>query len=295
MKSQYFNPQILSQLPSLEFKAKYIVEGLLSGLHRSPYFGFNVEFSEYRAYTPGDDIKFIDWKVYAKSDKFYIRQFEEETNMRVYVLLDASASMNFTSHGMTKWQYACLLSATFSYLLLRQQDSVSFFLFNKTIQKNLPPRNAMSQFKNITTLLENTKPDAETTIVQTLHTLAERVKKRSVFVLVSDLFDDREKVILGLKHLHHRKHEVLVFHVVDRAEENLPYDSMTAFVDAETKEKISVMPSVVRAQYKKAFEDMIYFYKQQCFTMGMDYKMFHTQNPLTEEILSYLSSRTTKR
>lgn len=294
MKSQYFNPQILSQLPSLEFKAKYIVEGLLSGLHRSPYFGFNVEFSEYRAYTPGDDTKFIDWKVYAKSDKFYIRQFEEETNMRVYILLDASASMNFTSHTATKWQYACLLASTFSYLLLKQQDAVSLLLFQKGAQKNLPPRSHLSQFTNIITLLENSVPEGGTDIVSALHTMADRIKKRSVFILISDFFDEKEKVVLGLKHLHHKRHEIIAFHILDKAEAELPYDAMTAFVDSETREKISAMPTLIRSQYKKAFEELSLFYKQHCFNLGIGYKMFFTQNPLEQELLEFLSSRRVK-
>ncbi|MDZ7815481.1 MAG: DUF58 domain-containing protein [Planctomycetota bacterium] len=229
------------------------MEGFISGLHRSPYKGFSVEFAEYREYMPGDDLKHFDWKVYARCEKAYIKQYQEETNLRVHVLLDCSASTKFKSGELSKFDYGAFLSASIAYLAIRQQDSCGLTLFDDNIRTRIPPKSSPLHLKNILTILENVEPTEKTDIADTLHKLCPvRLSNAGLIALISDLFDDPEAIMKGLHHFRHKRHEVILFHLMDPAEIDFPYEDMTEFRgDLETSEKVNVNPTVVREAYIK--------------------------------------------
>ena len=200
---KYLNPEVVSRLSSIELKARLVVEGFIVGLHRSPYHGFSVEFAEHRQYMPGDDFKHIDWKVYGKSDRFFIKQFEEETNLKAYILLDASNSMGFKSGEITKLEYGSYLAASLSYLMLRQQDAPGLLVYDETIRSYIPPKGARSHINPILKQLNKTLPSNKTDAAVAFHELADRIKRRGLIIVISDFLDDPEKMLLGLKHFRH--------------------------------------------------------------------------------------------
>ncbi|MBN1561396.1 DUF58 domain-containing protein, partial [candidate division KSB1 bacterium] len=212
---RYLQPQTASKLANLNLVARLVVEGFITGLHKSPYHGFSVEFAEHRQYMPGDEIKHIDWKVYAKTDRHFIKQFEEETNLKSYMLLDSSASMGYTSHALSKLEYSSYLVAALSYLMLKQRDSVGLVTFDEKIRTFMPPRSVKSYLTLILKELHKTTSHERTNVAATLHQMAERIHRRGLIILFSDLLDNPQKVMSGLKHFRHKKHEVIVFHILD--------------------------------------------------------------------------------
>jgi len=213
---KYLIPEVLAKLKQIDLKAKLVVEGFLTGLHRSPYKGFSQEFAEYRVYMPGDEPKRIDWKVYAKTDRFFIREYEEETNLKAYILLDASGSMGYTSNKVTKLEYASYLAASLAYLLIKQRDSVGLITFTSKLDDYVPPRSSPSHLPVLLKKIDKIKPGGDTNLANTFHQLAEKIKRRGLVIILSDLFDDKDRVLSALRHFRHKKHEVLVFNILDK-------------------------------------------------------------------------------
>ena len=292
---KYFNPKVLSRVAALELKARQVVEGIVTGLHKSPYHGISVEFAEHREYVQGDEIKHIDWRVYARSDRFFIKQYEEETNMRCYIFLDTSESMLYCSKKTTKLEYASLLAASISYLLLQQRDSCGLVTFDDKVNSYLPPRNNPKHFRLILRELEIAKPGLKTDISTVFHDLAERIKKRGLVIIVSDFFSDIEKTLLGLAHLKHKKHEVIVFHVLDRAEATFPFTDMTLFKGLEQKGDILAEAWSLKQGYLENFRKFEEEIKKGCRSKKIDYVQMLTDEPLDLKLSKYLTTRIGRR
>ena len=214
-KRKYLQPETAAKLQNMALRARLVVEGYIIGMHKSPYHGFSVEFAEHRAYGPGDEIRHIDWKLYGKTDRFYTKRYEEETNLQSHILLDISNSMNYSSGKLTKLEYGSYLTAALSYLMLHQQDGVGLGLFHHKLESLLPPRATQSHLNSVFTQLENITPGQDTNLGSVLHEMAERIKKRGLTIIISDLMDDMDLIINGLKHFRHQKQEMIVFHIID--------------------------------------------------------------------------------
>ena len=287
----FLDPAVVARLGTLELKARTIVEGFLSGLHRSPFKGFSVEFAEYRQYIPGDDLSTIDWKVYARSDRHYVKKYEDETNLDCHLMIDVSGSMAYGSHGITKFEYAACLAASLAYLMNRQRDGVGLTAFDDRIVGTLPASARAGHLRSILLTLDRLKIGRETNVSKPLHQLADSLSKRGMVVLISDLLDDPELVIRGLKHFQFRGTDVIVFHVLDPDEIEFPFDRATRFEDLETDEEIMAVPGVVRSHYLKAIGNLIDRYKRELGAAGIDYMLLSTSTPLEMALLSYLSTR----
>ena len=292
-ETSYLDFDVLSRIDNMQLLARVVVEGFLLGLHRSPYRGFYVEFAEYRQYSPGDEIKHIDWKVYGKTDRYYIKQFEEETNLTCYILLDASASMGYRSRegGLSKLQYGCYLTACLSYFMMRQRDAAGLTIFDDDIRTILPPRRRQTHMKHILAALEGCEPGGETNIAGPMHHLAEGLKRRGLIVLISDLMDDPDAVLGALQHFRFQGHDLLVFQILDDAELTFPFDTMTEFTDVETREKALVSPEGIRATYLRELRSFLSRYEKGCADVKADYKLFDTKRPLELALSEYLFRR----
>lgn len=288
---EFLDPAVLARLGTLDLKARTVVEGFLSGLHRSPFKGFSVEFAEYRQYIHGDDLSTIDWKVFARSDRHYVKKFEEETNLRCHVLLDISASMGYGSHGITKYEYAQCLAASLGYLMNRQRDAVGLAAFDDEIRTMLPASARPGHLRALLLTLEQLRLGNQTNVSKPLHQLADTLTKRGMVVLISDLLDDPERVIRGLKDFRFRGTDVIVFHVLDPDELTFPFERATRFEDLETREEVMAVPSVARAQYLKGIGDLVDRYKRELGSAGIDYLQLSTAEPLEMALLAYLSTR----
>jgi uncharacterized protein (DUF58 family) len=292
-KSRYLDFDVLARISNMQFLAKTIVEGFILGLHRSPYRGFSVEFAEYRQYSPGDEIRHIDWKVYAKTDRYYVKQFEEETNLSCYVVLDASGSMAYKSEeeGVSKLEYASYMAACLAYFMMRQRDATGLAVFDNKVRTLLPPRMRQSHMQHILSELEDLKPGGETDVAGPLHDLAEGLKRRGLIVVISDLLDDPERVLSALQHFRFQGHDIVVFQVMDKAELSFPFGSMTEFTDLETGEKTLVSPEGMRPVYMEELRRFLTFYEKGCADVKADYKLFNTVTPLELSLSEYLYKR----
>ena len=288
---QFLDPAVVARLATLELKARTVVEGFLSGLHRSPFKGFSVEFAEYRQYIPGDDLSTIDWKVYARSDRHYVKKFEEETNLNCYVMLDISGSMAYGSRGLSKYEYGQCLAASLAYLMNRQRDAVGLAAFDERIVTMLPASARPGHLSAMLVTLDRLALGTETNVSKPLHQLADTLSKRGMVVLISDLLDDPERVIRGLKHFRFRGTDVIVFHVLDPDELQFPFERATRFEDMETRDEVMAVPVVVREHYLKAIGGLIERYKQELGAAGIDYQLLTTDQPLELALLAYLSTR----
>lgn len=288
---RFLLPDVVSRLGSLDLKARLVVEGFLTGLHRSPYHGFSVEFAEHRQYMPGDELKRIDWNVYARSDKFFIKEFEEETNLKAYILLDSSRSMGYHSNGMQKIEYTSYLAASLSYLLLKQQDAVGLVIFDDKIRTYIPPRSIKTHLNVILKSLDGIDVGEKTNLSATFHELAEKIKRRGLIIVLSDLFDEIQSVLGGLKHFRHKKHEVLVFHILDHAEMEFPFQEETVFRDMETGEILQISPTEIRNEYREHIEIFSKTYKRECNEHHIDYILLNTKTPFDKALFAYLSKR----
>ena len=288
---QFLDPAVVARLGTLELKARTIVEGFLSGLHRSPFKGFSVEFAEYRQYMPGDDLSTIDWKVYARSDRHYVKKFEEETNLDCHVMVDISGSMAYGSRGMTKHEYALCLAASLGYLMNRQRDAVGLTAFDEQIVTMLPASSRPGHLRAFLLTLDRLRLGKETNVSKPLHQLADSLTKRGMVVLISDLLDDPERVIRGLKHFQFRGTDVIVFQILDPDELEFPFERATRFEDLETAEEVMAVPAVVREHYLKAMGGLIERYKRELGGCGIDYHLLSTAEPLEMALLAYLSTR----
>lgn len=290
---RYLEPEALARMKNLSMVARGVVEGSISGLHSSPYKGFSVEFAEHREYTAGDDPRHLDYKMLARTDRLYIKQYEEETNMRVQILLDTSASMGYRHESkITKLQYGSYLTAILAYLMTRQQDSVGLTTFDTQIGLDMPARSSPRHFNEMMQRLEAVEPGEETDIASILHLLANRFKKRCLIVVISDLYDEPDDVMRALHHFRHRKHEVIVFNVFDKAEVEFPFTDTIAFHDLETDEKIQIDPAYVRDAYREQINEFIEGYRRSCTESNIDYVMTDTSVPYDFMLSKYVAKRT---
>ena len=288
---KYLDPAVISRLKGMDIKARLVVEGFVSGLHRGPYKGFSVEFAEHRQYMPGDPIRYIDWKVFGKTDRFYIKEYEEETNLRAYVILDASGSMGYSSARITKLEYACYLAASLTYLMLKQQDSVGLLTFDTKPRRYIPPRSVRHHLHVILKELSNLTASQETDLGLCLRELAQRVKRRGLIILISDLLDDEDRVVRGLKLFRHRKHEVIVFHVLDPYEINFPFEHEVILRDLETGEEVPAVPWEIGREYRKRVSDWIDRYRTVLRQSNIDYVPLSTSTSFDVALFSYLEKR----
>jgi uncharacterized protein (DUF58 family) len=289
---RFLDPAVLARLGTLELKARTVVEGFLTGLHRSPYKGFSVEFAEFRQYIPGDAPSSIDWKVYARSDRYYVKKFEEETNLDCRLLLDVSASMGYGSRGVTKLEYASMLAASLAYLMNRQRDAVGLTTFDETIVTMLPPSARPGHLRSILVALDRVVLGSRTDVSRPLHMLADSIGKRGLVVLISDLLDDPERVVEGLRHFRFKGTDVIVLHVIDPAELTFPFERASRFRGMEGEDELMAVPSVVREHYLEELGTALETYKRELGSAGIDYRLIDTSEPLEFALLSYLSSRT---
>lgn len=290
---KFLDPQTLARLQGLELRARHIVEGYVSGVHRSPYHGFSIEFAEHREYVPGDDLRYVDWKVFGKTDKVYLKQFEEETNLVSYMLLDTSESMRYKSDGvpLSKLEYAQCIAASLSYLILQQQDSVGLATFDKELRALVRASSHPSHLKQLLHVMEETVPERKTAAGPIFHDLAERLKKRGIVLVLSDLFDDVPSMMAGLKHFRHRRHEVVVFHVLDPAELDFPFRQVTLFKGLEQLPDVLTDARALRKAYLQEFNQFLHQVKQGCRQHRIDYVLLRTDQPLDVALSSYLASR----
>jgi uncharacterized protein (DUF58 family) len=287
----FLDPAVVARLGTLELKARTIVEGFLSGLHRSPFKGFSVEFAEYRQYIPGDDLSTIDWKVYARSDRYFVKKFEEETNLDCHLLLDVSGSMGYGSHGMSKFEYGACLAASLGYLMNRQRDAVGLTAFDENIVAMLPASSRPGHLRSVLVTLERLTTAHQTNVAKPLHQLADTLTKRGLVVLISDLLDNPDEIIRGLKHFQFRGIDVIVFHVLDADELEFPFDRASRFEDLETSEEITAHPGAVREHYLRQINTLIDRYRRELGASGIDYQLLNTRHPLELALMSYLSTR----
>lgn len=290
---KYLNPQTLAHLQGLDLKARLIVEGFVAGLHKSPYHGFSVEFAQHREYVPGDDLRYVDWKVFGKSDRFYLKQFEEETNFACWLLLDTSESMRYRSDAaaMSKLEYAQCVAAALTYLILQQQDAVGIATFDTAIRHFLAASGQPSHLKQVCQVLDVSPAVGETSMGPIFHELAERVRKRGLIVILSDLFDDLDSLLLGLKHFRHRRHEVIVLQVIDPAEQDFPFEEPTLFRGLENFPEQATEPRSLRAAYRREFDQFLFDIRHACRDLHMDYTLLRTDAPLDGALRGFLTGR----
>ena len=294
----YLQPDVVSKLSNIELLARLVVEGFITGLHKSPYHGFSVEFAEHRQYMPGDEIRRVDWRVYGKTDRFYVKQFEEETNLKSYIVIDTSASMRFASamdkkgtKRIPKIAYASYIAASLSYLMIQQRDAVGLMLYDSTVRTIIPPHATKQHLRRVLIELEKIAPSQSTNSAAALHQLAERISRRGLVVVLSDLFDDPAKVVAALKHFRHSHHEVLVMHVLDPMERTFAFGNDAIFKDIETGESLSTQPYHVQRAYQKTMNEFIELYKKECRENMIDYVLLDTSTPFDVALLNYLNKR----
>jgi uncharacterized protein (DUF58 family) len=287
------DPAVVASLAHLDVRARLVVEGFIAGMHRSPFHGFSVEFAEHRPYMPGDPLKNLDWKVWARSDRLLVKQYTEETNLRCHLLLDLSGSMGFKSSRavMSKLEYAQSLSAALAYLMLQQQDAVGALLFADRPLRYIPARATRSHLDVLLKAVGEAKPMGKTRLGPALHELAERIKRRGLIVLCSDLMDTPADVLLGLQHFRHRHHEVVVFHVLDPAEVDFPYTDTATFVDLESGDRLTTEPWEIAKRYRERLTAWTEHYRRACRENLIDYVQIDTRTPFDQALLAYLEKR----
>ena len=291
---KYLDPKVLSKITRLDLQARLVVEGFISGLHRSPFHGFSVEFASHREYVPGDDIKHIDWKVHAKTDRYFIKQYEEETNLKATFLLDASESMHYGQRkgdGMTKYQYAASVAASLAFLLLQQQDAVGLAIFDETLRSYLPASSNPNYIKSVVHAMDIQEPKKKTSLEGICHTIAEKVSRRGLVCLVSDLFADVDGIVRGLQHFRHYDHEVMVLHIMDADELNFPFQGNTMFRGLEETGRLTIEPRALREGYLEAVDNFCRDVKRKCVAGRVDYKLISTDDHLDAALLAFLAAR----
>lgn len=285
------DPHFVSKLARLDLRARLVVEGFLTGLHKSPYHGFSVEFAEHRQYMPGDPLRHLDWKVLAKSDRKYLKQYEEETNLRATLLVDTSASMSYSSHALTKLDYARQLAASLAYLMLRQKDAVGMFAFASGRGELIPPRSTPGHLKQLLVSLDRLRPAGGTDFAASLHALAERVKQRGLIIVLSDLLDDPERIASAIHHFRHRKHDVLVFHILDPQEIAFFFEREATYIDLESGDRVTTRPQELRGDYRSRVRAWMDRIREYCVEKQADYVSVTTDLPYDRALLEYLSKR----
>ncbi len=292
---KYLDPATLAKIQGLDLKARLIVEGYLAGLHKSPYQGLSVEFAEHREYAAGDDIKHVDWKVWSRTDKLYLKQYEEETNLVTYLLLDVSESMRYHSNGVSKLDYARYIAAALAYLVLQQQDSVGLATFDSEVRQYVRPSSNASHLNQLLHLMDSATAAEKTDIGAIFHDLAERFKKRGLVIVLSDLFDDTAKLLSGLKRFRHRRHEVVLFQVLDPAELDFPFQDATLFKGLEHMPEVLAEPRALRAAYREEFGRFLVEIQRGCRGNHFDHVLLRTDQRLDVGLSAYLAARRLKR
>ena len=288
---KYLSNEAISKLENLQIKAKKVVEGFIVGLHKSPYHGFSVEFSDHRAYGPGDEIRHIDWKLWAKTNRFFVKRYEEETNLKAHLIIDQSNSMAYSSHSITKLEYSKILAASFSYMLIKNQDAVGMYLFDSKVKKSILPRSTRSHLSVLLSEMEKITPQKDTNIARSLHECADKTNKKGLVILISDLMDEQEDVLTGLKHFLYKGHEVIVFHILDPQEINFDFDERVRFKDLELGTDIITDPRQIKQTYQENMNKFIDFYRQNCGKNRIDYIQISTNQPLDTALTEYLAKR----
>ncbi len=290
---KYLSPLTLAELKGLDLKARLIVEGFVSGLHKSPYHGFSVEFAEHREYVPGDDLRYVDWKVYGKTDRFYLKEYEEETNFACYLLVDTSESMRYQSEraAVSKLEYAKYVAAALGYLVTRQQDAAGLALFDTGVQTFLRASAQPAHLKHLIGVLDEKAAGGETSLGPIFHDLAERIRKRGLVIILSDLFDDVDSLMMGLKHFRYRRHDVSVMQLIDPAEQDFPFEEPTLFKGLEGLPSAMTDPRSLRRAYQREFDTFLQKVRGGCRDLHMDYTLLRTDQPLDVALRTFLTRR----
>lgn len=289
---QYLRPEVIRTVARLDLRAKFIVEGFLTGLHASPFQGFSVEFSEHRRYSQGDDPKDIDWLVYAKTDRYYVKKYQAETNITGYLLMDLSESMAFTHRqDLTKFEYSVCLAAALAYLMVHQQDPVGLITFDEKFRASLPARSKRTQLSNILALLARIKPTGPTDVARNLRQTASMLKHKSLIMLFSDLLVDPEPVLQSIRQLRFRGHDVIIFHVLDESEVYFPFEGMLDLLEPESGQKLVVDAQAIKSEYLDAIGQLRSQYRKECLGMGADYVELDTSMRFDHALVKYLSGR----
>lgn len=289
--NEILDPAVLISIANLELRAKIAVQGFLSGLHKSPFRGFNVEFNEYRHYYPGDDIRHVDWKLYARTDKVYIKQYEDETNVRCYLILDCSASMRYGSDQISKLEFSKTLAASLAYFMMMQHDAVGLATFNTEMRDYLPPRYRKAHLMKILTALSALQASEATDLAKPLADMGASLNKRSLIVVISDLLDDEEKVIGALRQLRSRGNDIIVFHVMDHAELTFPFSQISEFVDIENGDRMTTSAAAIRGDYLAELHKFCDYCKSQYQASNIDYCLLDTSEALDVALSAYLTKR----
>lgn len=282
--------ELISGFDSLDLIARLVVEGFLTGLHRSPFHGFSVEFSQHRSYIPGDDLRYLDWKVLARTDRYSIKQYEEETNVRVYILLDISASMGY-GKNISKLDYAKLLAASLAYFIIRQRDAVGLTLYNQEIQNSIKPSSAPSQLKIVFEILEQTRASARTKSSLVFHQLAEQLTRKSMIIILSDFMDEETELIDGLRHLRHYHHDIIAFQILTEDELNFPFQGEMEFIDLEENYTLKTLPTLLRKQYVSQMRNFQSRLMQSMLDQNIDFHILDTGRPVRNALFEYLLNR----
>jgi len=289
--NRFIDPKVLIKIQNLELVARTVVEGFVQGLHRSPYTGFSVDFAAYREYNPGDEIRRIDWNVYSRSDKLYVKLFEGETNTRVLVMLDVSGSMNYGSGDVKKIDYARILAACLTYFSHHQRDGVGLLTFDAQIRAHVPPSRRRGQLITILSEIDRIKPSEQTEFRKPLRFLAEYLTRRGVIIIISDLYDDPDNIIAGLKALKAKGNDIIVFHIMDNFELTFPFQDMAQFEDMETSKKLHVIPEYLRTQYLTILNEHMEKIRKALAGSRIDYCLMDTSKPLDQGLFTYLAAR----
>ena len=287
----FLDPSVLAGLSNLELRARVVVEGFLSGLHKSPNRGFSVEFNDYRHYQRGDDMRHVDWKLYARSDKLYIKQYEDETNVRCVILLDTSASMAYSSGGISKLNYGITLASALSYFIMRQRDAVGLITFDDEIRNYLPAKCRQPHLMQILRTLAQGESGKKTDVVKPLTDLAASLNKKSFVILISDMLDDEERIINTLQNLRGMGNDVITFQIMDDAELNFPFNEASEFIDMEDDESYITSPAAIRKAYLENLNEFLSYCRKQCQSSGVDYCLLNTAEPLDEALSNYMAKR----
>ncbi|MBY0527757.1 MAG: DUF58 domain-containing protein [Gemmataceae bacterium] len=291
-----FDPTSLSKYGRLSMMARTVVEGFLTGIHKSPYKGFSVEFAEHRQYYPGDEIRHIDWRVYGKTGRYYIKEYEEETNLKAHILVDASGSMGYTGAHISKFQYAQYIAASLSYLMLHQLDAVGLVTHDTKVRNIIPPKTSSKHLLRLLHTLESTQPGGETSMAPLWHELAGQFKRRGMVIILSDCFDQLPGLVRALRHFRFRRHEVLLFHIVAPEEIDFPFKKWTQFRNLEVRDhKLLVDPQQLRKEYKKNFDAFCKQLREQTGRMQIDYHLMRTDEPVDKALGIYLTKRQGRR
>ena len=288
---RFIDPQTLTRIANLELLARTVVEGFIAGLHRSPHLGFSVNFAEYRAYRPGDDIRKIDWKVFARLDRFFVKEYEGETNTSIHLVLDTSRSMAYQSQGIPKLEYAQYLAACLAYFAFKQRDSVGFVTYDERVVDFVPARGSIGHLNLVLHAIERAKAGEKTNFVNPLVSVAERLRRRGIVIVVSDLYDEPKDVMTGLRHLAYRGNDVIVFQVLDPEELRFDFRESAQFIDMETRAEMHVIPDFIRQEYRRILKDQISYFEKECQKDRIDFAVLDTSKPLDHALYTYLLRR----